>query len=54
MMEDIQEQFAISEYSVIQTTLEQIFNNFALQARGGGKQANKRRRSSVANDKLRF
>ena len=32
MMEDIQVQFDISEYSVAQTTLEQIFNNFALQA----------------------
>ena len=32
MMEDIQKQFDISEYSVTQTTLEQIFNNFALEA----------------------
>lgn len=30
MMEDIQNQFNISEYSVAQTTLEQIFNMFAL------------------------
>jgi hypothetical protein len=29
MMEDVKEQFKISEYSVNQTTLEQIFNNFA-------------------------
>ena len=32
VMEDIQKQGAVSEYSVAQTTLEQIFNNFALQA----------------------
>jgi hypothetical protein len=32
MMEDIQKNFQISEYSVQQTTLEQIFNNFAIQA----------------------
>lgn len=32
MMEEIQEQFEISEYSVAQTTLEQIFNNFAHEA----------------------
>lgn len=30
MMEDIQKQFDISEYSITQTTLEQIFNNFAV------------------------
>lgn len=30
MMEDIQQDFNISEYSVIQTTLEQIFNSFAM------------------------
>jgi hypothetical protein len=29
LMEDIQNQFDISEYSVNQTTLEQIFNMFA-------------------------
>lgn len=32
MMEDIQKEFDISEYSVTQTTLEQIFNNFAIEA----------------------
>ena len=32
MMEDIQVEYDISEYQVTQTTLEQIFNNFALQA----------------------
>lgn len=31
-MEDIQKDYNISEYSVIQTTLEQIFNNFAIEA----------------------
>lgn len=31
MMEDIKEDYSISEYSVSQTTLEQIFNNFAKQ-----------------------
>jgi len=31
LMEDIQAQFDISEYSVAQTTLEQIFNNFAVE-----------------------
>jgi hypothetical protein len=34
MMEDIQAEFNISEYSVAQTTLEQIFNTFALTAEG--------------------
>lgn len=32
LMEDIQKQFDISEYSVTQTTLEQIFNMFAKEA----------------------
>lgn len=32
LMEDIQVQFDISEYSIAQTTLEQIFNNFAAEA----------------------
>lgn len=32
LMEDMQKQFDISEYSVTQTTLEQIFNMFAKQA----------------------
>lgn len=31
MMEDIQKPFNISEYSVTQTTLEQIFNSFAME-----------------------
>lgn len=42
MMEDIQSEFAISEYSVAQTTLEQIFNSFAVaadQAKGKRKQS---------------
>jgi hypothetical protein len=29
MMEDLKESYDISEYQVSQTTLEQIFNNFA-------------------------
>ena len=32
LMEDIKDEFSISEYSVSQTTLEQIFNNFARDA----------------------
>ena len=32
MMEDIQAASNVSEYSVAQTTLEQIFNIFAMQA----------------------
>ncbi|TNV87329.1 hypothetical protein FGO68_gene5519 [Halteria grandinella] len=32
MMEDIKEDYSISEYSVSQTSLEQIFNNFAKQS----------------------
>jgi len=35
MMEDVKHQYSISEYSVSQTTLEQIFNNFAKEAETG-------------------
>lgn len=35
MMEDVKTQHSISEYSVSQTTLEQIFNNFAKEAESG-------------------
>jgi hypothetical protein len=35
MMEDIKTSYSISEYSVSQTTLEQIFNNFAKEADSG-------------------
>jgi len=35
MMEDIKAEYQISEYSVSQTTLEQIFNNFAQEAEKG-------------------
>ncbi len=35
MMEDIKGEFSISEYSVSQTSLEQIFNNFAKEAEKG-------------------
>jgi len=49
-MEDIQDQFEISEYSVAQTTLEQIFNNFAMEhelAQGRGRKKNLRRSSKA-------
>jgi len=32
LLEDLKEQYSISEYSVIQTSLEQIFNIFAKEA----------------------
>jgi len=35
MMEDIKNTYSVSEYSVSQTTLEQIFNNFAREAEVG-------------------
>lgn len=35
LMEDIKGEYQISEYSVSQTTLEQIFNNFAKEAENG-------------------
>jgi len=35
MMEDIKAEYQISEHSVSQTTLEQIFNNFAQEAEKG-------------------
>ena len=35
MFEDLKEKMKISEYSVNQTTLEQIFNNFAQSAERG-------------------
>lgn len=54
LMEDIQGQFEISEYSVAQTTLEQIFINFALEAeQKAGKKARgstKRRKSSASKN----
>lgn len=34
-MEDVKMEYSISEYSVSQTTLEQIFNNFAKEAEIG-------------------
>ena len=50
MMEDIQVQYDISEYQVTQTTLEQIFNNFALEAERadgkGGRKKSLRRKST--------
>lgn len=35
MMEEIKVQYSISEYSCSQTSLEQIFNNFAKEAENG-------------------
>jgi len=53
MMEDIQAKYHISEYSVAQTTLEQIFNNFALKAEqeqgGYARRRYSQRRSSKKN-----
>jgi len=45
MMEDIQGQYDISEYSVAQTTLEQIFNNFALEGERAAGKADRRKSS---------
>jgi hypothetical protein len=55
-MEDIQSKFSISEYSVAQTTLEQIFNNFALMAdnaKGKRKQSLSVKRKSTAERKTK-
>lgn len=46
MMEDIQVEYDISEYAIAQTTLEQIFNNFALEAES---ERGMERKSSVRN-----
>jgi len=55
MMEDIQTTYEISEYSVAQTTLEQIFNNFAIEAeqKAGkkGRGSTRRRKSSMKKAK---
>ena len=42
LMEDVQKECAISEYSVAQTTLEQIFNKFAMEAEAPGGRARSR------------
>jgi len=47
LMEDVKGDFQVSEYSVSQTTLEQIFNNFAKEAEKG----NARRRTTVTRRK---
>ena len=47
LMEDIKAKYSISEYSVSQTTLEQIFNNFAKEAESN----NARKRTTVAQKK---
>ena len=39
-MEDIKLLLSVSEYSVSQTTLEQIFNNFAKEAEKGVRRLN--------------
>ena len=55
MMEEIQGQFEISEYSVAQTTLEQIFNNFAHEAeslRGVGRRNSSVKRRSRKSETL--
>jgi hypothetical protein len=52
MMEEIQNEYDISEYSVAQTTLEQIFNNFALEAesvRGVERKSSLSRKKSKAS-----
>jgi hypothetical protein len=57
MMEELQPRFFISEYSVAQTTLEQIFNNFAIMAendRGEGKKHTIRRRSTTSKPKAKL
>lgn len=51
MMEDVKNTYSISEYSVSQTTLEQIFNNFAKEAESGA--GNARKRTTVATKKLK-
>ena len=56
MMEEIQKQFDISEYSVTQTTLEQIFNNFAqadLKSKGRGRASTARRATKKGKEELR-
>ena len=42
LMEDVQEQYEVSEYQVAQTTLEQIFNNFATMGDNDNPQARKK------------
>jgi len=41
-MEDVQEQYEVSEYQVAQTTLEQIFNMFATMGENDNPQARKK------------
>ena len=42
LMEDVQEQYEVSEYQVAQTTLEQIFNMFATMGENDNPQARKK------------
>lgn len=53
LMEDIKQEYEISEYSVTQTTLEQIFNNFAREAEyGTTRRSTHVRRSTQQKKKL--
>jgi hypothetical protein len=45
MMEEIKSKFHVSEYSASQTTLEQIFNMFANQAKFMGKDTDKKQKT---------
>jgi len=42
LMEDVQEEYEVSEYQVAQTTLEQIFNMFATMGENDNPQARKK------------
>jgi hypothetical protein len=46
-MEGFKGLYSISEYSVSQTTLEQIFNNFAKEAEVGNQGDQQRKRTTV-------
>lgn len=43
MMEDIKDKYDINEYQVSQTTLEQIFNNFAAMGQDESKNQNRKK-----------
>jgi len=47
LMEGLKASFSVSEYSVSQTTLEQIFNNFAKEAEAAGSSDLLRKRTTV-------
>jgi ATP-binding cassette subfamily A (ABC1) protein 3 len=50
-MESLKKEVSFEEYAVSQTTLEQIFNAFALEQGDDGEGGRKRRRSTVRKDK---